>query len=230
MSDGASRKGRGCFFYGCLGVIVAVLLAVVGIYFGARYAIKTLVATYTEGQPKELPKVEMTDAELQEINSRLAEFKTALEKGRGIPPLILSGKDLNMLISSHPDWKELKDKIYVRIEGDQIKGDVSEPLDKISSMIKGRYFNGSASFKVSLRRGILLATMQSAEVKGTPVPTNVLAQLQGQNLAQEFYKNAENAEMLGRLESIEVKDGLVIVTSATNGVPSQTVPAPLEKP
>jgi hypothetical protein len=102
--------------------------------------------------------------------------------------------------------------VYVTIEGDQIKGKVSIPMDDLAqapglSRLKGRYLNGSAALKVSLANGVLMVTLQSLEAKGQSPPPQVMAQLQSVNFAQNATQDPKTQEMIGRLESIEVKDG-----------------------
>ena len=79
-----------------------------------------------------------------------------MEAGTAIEPLVLTSDDLNALIEENP---ELKGRIYVKVEGDEVKGRVSFPLDKLNCHcrwpFKGRYLNGEADLKASLFDGEL---------------------------------------------------------------------------
>ena len=222
MSDQATPpppavKRRGCFFYGCITVLVVVVLMGIAGFFAVRYGLKQLaafVAQYTETNPMTLPVVQMSSAESAELNKRVSAFNDALAAQKTTPPLALSGKEINALIADSPAWRQLKGKLYVTVEGDQIKGQVSIPMDDLGKMpglsrLKGRFLNGSASLKVSLQDGTLFVTMHSLEVKGQSPPENIMAQLRAQNLAQNIYNDPKGAELIRKLESIDVKEGKI---------------------
>ena len=83
-------------------------------------------------------------------------FRKAVEDGTATEPLVLTSDDLNALIDEND---ELKGTIYVKIEGDELKGQVSFPLEKLPlPMVKGRYLNGEADLKASLFDGELIVT------------------------------------------------------------------------
>lgn len=208
MSEQPVKKGRGCFFYGCLTLVLLVLVAALGLYFGTRYVVNQMVAKYTEASPMALPKVDASPTEISALQERVKAFKTAIAEGKQAEPLALTEREVNALIAGDADFSGLKDKIYVSLEGNQVKGQVSIPLDKFPiGKVKGRYLNGSAVFNVSMDNGVLIVTMQSLEVKGNPVPEQVMAGLRQQNMAQEAYKDARQAEVLRKLESVAIRDG-----------------------
>ena len=77
---------------------------------------------------------------------------------------MLTSDDLNALIEENPEFKGM---VYVKVEGDEVKGQVSIPLDKLDfGMVRGRYLNGEADFKASLSDGVLIVTIESVEVNG----------------------------------------------------------------
>ncbi len=214
----ATRR-RGCFFYGCITVlIVAVLLGIAG-FFAVRYGLNkfaAFVTQYTETSPGTLPSVQVSPAEYAELNQRVTAFNDALTAQKTTPPLVLTGQEINALIADSPAWKQLKGKLYVTVEGDQIKGEVSIPMDDLGKMpglsrLKGRFLNGSASLKISLRDGTLFVTMQSLQVKGQSPPENIMAQLRAQNFAQNIYNDPKGSEMIRKFESIDVKDGKITI-------------------
>jgi hypothetical protein len=205
-------RQRGCFFYGCIiASIMAMLfliLMAVGAFFGYRFVSK-LVDEYTSTTPRELPKVEMTPEQRQTVKDRLEAFRKAVEAGSPTEPLVLTGDDLNALIDDDAD---IKGKIYVKIVGDQVKGEVSIPLERIGlSMVKGRYLNGEADLKASLSDGVLIVTLDSIEVNGQKPPENVMQGIRKENLAKDAYKDEKNASLMRKLESLEIKDGKIIL-------------------
>ena len=63
------------------------------------------------------------------LKDRVEAFRKAVDDGTPTEPLVLTSDDLNALIE---DNAELKGMIYVKIEGDEVKGQVSLPLDKLN--------------------------------------------------------------------------------------------------
>jgi hypothetical protein len=203
-------KRRGCFFYGCLTCIVLFLIAGLGIFLTVR-AVKNKIYAYTDTQPMQLPKVEMSDTEYESLEQRVTAFGDAMEQGKPIEPLILTERDINALIAKAANMKELADKVYVSVNGDEVKGQVSIPLSFLGWLGRGRYLNGEATFKVSLENGVLIVTAQEIKVKGQALPETFMQQLRRENLAKDAYKNPENAEAIRKLDSIQVEDSRAII-------------------
>jgi hypothetical protein len=212
----AVPKQRGCFFYGC--IIASVLAVLTVILLGAlawiayRFA-SQMIDQYTATTPRELPKVEMPAEQRQTLKERVEAFRKAVEAGTATEPLVLTSDDLNALIDDNP---ELKGIIYVKVEGDEVKGQVSIPLDKLNfPMVRGRYLNGEADLKASLSDGVLIVTLDSVEVNGVKVPDDVMKGIRQQNLAKDAYKDEKTSEMIRKLESLEIKDGKITLKVRT---------------
>jgi len=158
----------------------------------------------------------MSKADYQQLDKRVTGFAEEVNARKATQPLVLTENEINALIANNPAWRSLQGKVYVTIEGDQIKGKVSIPMDELAqapglSRLKGRYLNGSAAFKVSLANAVLVVTIQSLEAKGQSPPPPVMAQLQTVNFAQNAMQDPKSQEMIGRFESIEVKDGEITI-------------------
>ncbi len=193
-------KRRGCFFYGCVTVLVLTVLVGIAGFFLVRYGLNKFTAfveQYTETTPMTLESVEMSKADYQQLDKRVTAFADAVNARKATPPLVLSENEINALIANNPAWRSLKGKVYVTIEGDH--------------RLKGRYLNGSAALKVSLTNGVLAVTILSLEAKGQSPPPPVMAQLQTINFAQNSAQDPKTQEMIGRFESIEVKDGKITI-------------------
>lgn len=212
-------RQRGCFFYGC--IIATILMVMVLVLIGAGgylawRAITGAIEQYTATAPRELPKVDVPADQREALKKRAAEFRKAVEEGKSASPLVLTGDDLNVLIEEEPDFAQLKGKVYLKIEGDELKGQVSIPLEAFAQvpgfgMLKGRYLNGEADLKASLNNGILLVTLDSMEVNGKRVPEEMMTNIRQKNLAEDAYKNPKHAEILHKLESIDIKDGKMTI-------------------
>ena len=220
-------RGRGCFFYGCVfagvGMLIMISLCGVGGFFMYK-SLQNVVVEYTGTEPRPLPKVEVTKEEQAELRERVAAFRKALEAGDDTPPLELSSDDVNALIEQNGDFK---DKIYVKLDGDKIKGQVSLPLDEIGEnipifgrLVIGRYLNGEAEFKASIKDGEPIVRIESIEANGKTLPEELMKSLRTENLAKDARRNPENAEMFDKIESLEVKDGKLIIKARSKEKPS----------
>ena len=224
-------RERGCFFYGCLfaSIIALLVLIAAGVagYFLYR-ATDRFVQEYTATEPRELPKVELPAEERKSLEERVESFRKAIDNGDQIDPLVLTGDDINAWIESHT---ELKGKIYVSLEGDKVKAKISLPLSDIVDigMTRGRYLNGEAELKASLEDGIPIVTIETFEVNGKKPPETFLAQLRRENLVKDMYRNPENAAKLRRLESVEIKDGRMIIKARAKKEGPDSKPASASK-
>jgi len=173
--------------------------------------VRNQIADYTDAAPLKLPKVEMGETEFSQLKERVKSFGDAMEKAQPTEPLVLNERDLNALIANNPDAKELADKFYVSLDGDQVKGRVSFPLPNLGWLGKGRYLNGEAAFNVSLENGVLIVTAREVRVKGRTLPDSIMDRIRQENLAKEVYKDPKNAEAIRKFDSLQVLDGRVII-------------------
>lgn len=228
--------GRNCFVYGCLGMLVIAVIGVVAIVYGAKFAFNKALDTYTDTQPAELPPVQLAEGKAKEVEERFEAFKQAFEAGEQTA-LELTADDINAVIAGEP---ELAGKVRISVEGDQIEAQVSIPLDRLLADwgLKGRYLNGSARMKVSMENGVLKVHLQSLEAKGNAVPEQLMVEIRKENFAAEVNQDPEAAEKLGRFDSIEVRDGKLILRAKQKAPlpasedptaapgPAETAPAP----
>jgi hypothetical protein len=221
----APPRQRGCFFYGCIiASVLAVLMAIlVGVLIFAGYRmLSSLVNDYTGTAPEQLPKVEMPAEKRQALQDRVKAFRSAVNDGTATEPLVLTSDDINALIDEN---EELKGTMFVKIEGDELKARVSIPLDKLPlPMFKGRYLNGEAELKASLFDGELIVHIDAIEVNGKRPPEAVMTDVRKQNITKDIAKDPDNARMLRKLESLEIKDGKIIVK--VRAKPGAAAPGP----
>ena len=218
MSDEINPpKKRGCLFYGCLSLTVfALLMVILGIfgYYFFKSTSKRWIQDYTETAPAEIEKVEYTRDQMDALLVRVAGFKEALDRGTNLLELLLTADDLNALINGE---RELKDKLFVRIDDDKIKGEVSMPLQDLGPFkLNGRYLNGTASFKVAMKNGVLDVRLLDVQVKGKPLPAMVLNEFKKNNLAQNYQKDPKIAADIARFETVQITNGTVILRNKVN--------------
>ena len=171
---------------------------------------------YTASEPNELPKIVLTDEQRKEVVDRFQAFRDAVEAKTHAAPLVLSGDDLNALVQESP---KLKDHVYLSIEDDKIKVRVSLPLDDLfeTSLTRGRYLNGEAELQAAIKDGALTLVVDSISVDGKPLPDEVREFLGHPNIVLDFdkdlKKHPERRDLLREIESFEIKDGKVVITS-----------------
>lgn len=225
-------KPRGCVFYGCLSLaIITMVIAVfigVGIYFAKR-TLDGLITDYTATSPVPIEERIYPEPQMRELQSRLGTFQQAVQQGGGqAVDLVLSADDLNALIARNPD---LKGKVFVRIEDDQIKGQVSVPLPDLGPLkLRGRYLNGAAAFKIALANGRLEARLEQVSVRDKPLPPLILNELKKQDLAREMQTDPEVVRVISRLDSLEIREGKVVIRSKPATAPPAGSPAPANEP
>jgi hypothetical protein len=206
------RRERGCFFYGCVFTAVLAVLLIIALaavtYIGVRIASRFL-DEWTSTAPMELPKVQISEEQSKSVRERFDAFQKSLEEGKAVEPLVLTGDDLNALFEGNAD---LRGMFHFNVDGDKLKAQISIPLDKMNlAPVRGRYLNGEAELKASLNNGVLIVTLDSLRVNGKQPPDAFLTQLRQQNIAKDLYKNPKHAEMISRFESLQIKDGKIIL-------------------
>ena len=92
-------------------------------------------------------------------------------------------------------------------------GQVRVPLD-IFPGFGGRYFNGSATFDVGLKNGRFSVFVIAATLKGEPVPESFIQGIRSENLAGEIHDDPDFEELVDKLDSIVVADGVITITPA----------------
>jgi hypothetical protein len=209
--ESPAKRRRGCLFYGCLGGTLGLLALLLALLLGL-HELRKMIAKYTDTKPIALPTVEMSPRQLEEVQHRVESFKEAVRSGRATPPLELSSDDINAMIASDPNLREIKGKLYVTIQDSHLRGQLSFPLEQSEfRLLKGRYLNGTGTFSVSLQNGNLSVTPDVILVKGKPLPWIYMNRLRSQNLANAVNDNPQASVGLNRLQTIQIKNGKLIL-------------------
>lgn len=199
--------------FGCLGGIAALVFLVVAAILIARMAFSGIIGSFTDTAPMELAESEMSPEEYAALEERFNAFFAAVEAGDATGPLELTADDINALIQNDPRWDDLKGRVHIAIENDLITGAISMPLDTFG--LSGRYANGSSTFSVFLREGMLYVHLDSLTVKGKAIPEDMMAGMRAENLAKDYARDPEVKEWLNRFESIDVDGGIIRITPKT---------------
>jgi hypothetical protein len=205
----------GCWKYGAIGCLVILFLMIIGGFIAYRVTMKfvsEVTEEYTSDFPMDLPAVAASETEINSVLERVGIFGNTLHEEKNPSPLVLNSRDINILINNHPDWKNLEGLANVTIEGDQLKGKISIPLEEFSSVFEGKYLNGEAVIRVGMEKGTPFLVIDSVEVGGKELPGEFMSGLRTQNMWEESYKNPETHAVLEKLESIVVRDGKLVIS------------------
>ena len=205
MEQAPGPRKRGCLFYGCISFVVLTIVLIVGIFFTLRYALNK-AKSFTDTQPAALEVVEMSEPERAAVQQRVDEFKDGIENGRPVQTLVLTERELNALIAGDPTWRG---KIHLDLDGDEMKAKMAVPLDMFNIRpLRGRFFNGEATLKVSVENGELMVRTTKISAKGQPVPDALLKDVKNQNWAEKSVRG----DSMKRIENVEIKDEKLIIT------------------
>jgi hypothetical protein len=208
---GAPKQRRGCLFYGCLSGIACLLIILIAFLVGL-YQLKKMINFYTDASQVTLPAVHLSTAEMDDLKQRIENFQDAVRSGRPTPPLTLNADEINAFIQTDTNMVRLKGKLYVTLEGNRLKGQVSVPLDELGLRIfKGRYLNGSGIFAVGLQKGMLVVNADSLSVKGKPLPGVYMDKIRSQNLADGINNNPKASVGLNHLQEVQISDGKMVI-------------------
>ncbi len=211
MTEQTPKPRKGCFFYGCITSLVLLVLLLGALLLGLHY-VKKLVNRFTDTQPMALPTLQMSRPEIDKVKERFEAFRVAVRERRPTKPLVLTADEINALIASGPDQQALKGKFYVRLEANQLKSEVSLPLQDVGlRMFKGRYLNGSATFDLAFRNGVPFVSAQSILVKGKPLPELYMREIRKENLAAGLVNEPDAVAVLQGLQDIQVRDGKLVL-------------------
>lgn len=205
-------SGRGCFLYGCLSLVVIVLLGGLIAYLSLRYFINANIQRFTATEPQKFEAATLPDAEMKQLQQRLTDFDRALGQTNSPAQLALTGEELNAVLVTEPAAAKLKDIVRVRLQGDQVRGEISLPLDEASKLwflggLAGRHLNANLNLRVTVRNGVLDTQIVSAEVRGVPLPQRVVDEIQRQAPWREWQQSPEVQKLTERLDWLRIEDG-----------------------
>jgi hypothetical protein len=211
MADQQQKRKRGCLFYGGITGAVLLFVLLLGAYFGIHYA-RGMVNQLTDTQPMQLPTVQLPDVQLFQLHDRVDTFRESVRDGDAVAPLELSADELNALIETDPSMAALKNHLFVSITNSELRAQISFRAEDLGMVqLRGRYINANGVFDVGLTNGELRIRADWLNVKGRPVPRNIMREIARENLADKFNSDPRAAAGLKRLQAIEVKNGKLII-------------------
>jgi hypothetical protein len=233
MEPQQKKSGRGCLFWGGIIAAVFLLFILLTIYAAFRY-VKNTIAQYTDTKPLPAPALHLSATEVTNLQQRVHLFDQAIKNNKAVEPLSLSADEINELIAHEAKSNASPARLFFSFNSNQVQAQLSVPTDGIGlRMLKGRYFNGSGDFAVSLHGGRLNVNVKSLSVKGRPLPENFMAGLRTQNFADGWTNDVNFNEAIAKLEEVKIENGRLLVIPKSHETTSETktnAPPALEKP
>lgn len=212
MAEPQQIRRRGCLFYVLLVGVISVIVLVIGGFFGLRYA-RSLVDKLTDTQPMTLPTVKLPEEQMFQLRDRVTTFRESVRDGDATEPLELTADELNALIETDPSLNALKNHLFVTINSNQLSSLVSFRAEDLGLVrLQGRYINADGIFNVGITNQELNIIAEALTVKGQPLPRNIMREITAQNLAEKLNSDPRAAAGLKKLQSVEVKDGKLVIT------------------
>ena len=221
MSEQKAQSKYGCFFTGCLGAVAALILVVVVISVGGYYFVKNYLDDYTDSKPLVFQEKLLSAEEDAELKDKWNTFKTQKSLELPTDPIELNADQLNHLIRTDPDFSPLKNKVHIQIQDTTVRTDVSIPASMVTevfpnipnvSMIKNRYFNGSAVLNLRLANNELAIYLESLTMEGgKKIPDEYLNRLRNVDLLKDPRFAGQVKKQFGNLRELTVKNGKIMM-------------------
>lgn len=201
-----------------LTLLTLLLLVVLGV--GAVFYVKGRLTKFVEANTgtaaMALPDVGVNPDETQQTISKFMQFRNKLTSPA--PPgeselveIVLSGPEVNALIARIPRLQRFANQIRVSIEGSQLTGHLSVPLDRFG--YPGRFLNGVGKFSVSAHGGKVYARLTDFESQDGEMPEKVMKHLRKRNLMTYARRFPALSGYSRRIEHIEVREDKVYLTA-----------------
>lgn len=222
MPDSTQKQGRGCFFYGCLSVVLIFIGVLAGVYFGTRKAVKMAVAAFTTNAPAVIPKLDLSTADREALVRSIQQQANAALRAGGTASIALGEKELNALLAQSSQSAAYASQFYLRPTGTQLQAQVSLPLDQFelwksftrklrAKDLEGRFFNGVALLETGVTNGALRLIVKDLLVNGKSLPGEFTGRLKNFDLTANARADANTQALLSRVQDVAVRDGKVVI-------------------
>jgi hypothetical protein len=219
------KSGMGCLGCGCL-VLVLLVILFVGLVAGILYTGYKATLSVTSLTPPAIPTSSVGDDVYQGALRKLADFDHDVRNHQAAT-VQFSADEINAVLAHDPDMINNQVHVFVSLTDNEGRVQASAPTDGLThGWIAGRYFSIDTSFEVHLDQltrsvDVIPHSIQLGDkILAGPGAENVQS---GQTLLRSFtptFNQSFNAEvrkypdgaaLLDQAQSIEIKDGQLVV-------------------
>lgn len=207
---------RGCWFWGCtITAILAVLI--VGVIVMVTWALYEKGKSFTSAKPEVVTVYQATPEEYNAAKAKFKKLRQALDNKEACS-VSLTAEDINTMIATEPDLKELSGKVFVTIEDDLLNLKGSVPLKNVLPIYQDRFINGDFSFSVAMGSdGRVSLILTDAKVNGKPLPNEFTKEFKKKSLLDDFYDDPRNADKLKRIKDLQVSNNKLLIELKAEG-------------
>src|SRR3954470_5897094 len=210
------QKRTGCLGKGCMMLVVFLVLLAVAFFIGGYVGVRYVV---TSTAPREIPRIETSEADQATVKQRWEEFKAGPRTGPAqtitsadgttteVAPapttnrIELTATDINQLIAGS---RKLNGKAFVAIDNNIARVQVSVPLEKAG--FRGRFLNGELEVRSAPDRNP--RNIQITEVSLGGVSDKILNSLLGFRSLRSY---ADQYATEYDIKSFAIEDNKVII-------------------
>ena len=197
-------------FFGTFLVLIVIGLAIV---FGGKYALDYAMEQFADENPTAFSESTLSPEESAILEEKFDSFFTG--QG-GDLSLAMNSDEINHLIANNPEFTDFKDKVRFKIEGSQMKTQLSLPMDDFKKMypdvpqgmLQGKYINADAVIDFRSTGKSVGAYVKSMTIKNKQVPASLLSNMQDRNLLEA----GPLANRFKNMEDIKIQNGNIIFT------------------
>jgi hypothetical protein len=210
------RRGLGCFGRGCLILVAfAVILAIAcfaGVFWGFQrhsaivHGIYWLAKTHSISEaPEPVPDFTASDERARSIQERWNDFEQRV-RAQQPATIELTADDINSLLAVN---RREREKIFVSIEGNQLRIEASVPLGEVLGR-SNWYFNSDIAIQLKGVQSLEHPRLDRIVVNGQPVPPNLLDWKYRSRPLRDYLAEYQSDSGVG---TVEIRDGKLILGS-----------------
>ena len=206
--------------FGC--IMLSLLLAfftgamIFAIVQGGRMYKEML--SFTEDEPVEIPADRGTPEELKAIREKVAAFiKAVTPKEPPLTELVLSARELNILIANDNYLADIRGRFYIDdISDGLIHTRASRPRRHLVFWKPKRYLNAEIDLRPEAAEGQFFLRVADVRIDNGTIHEGILSYMRTEDLL-EMYKNDERFEdIVKKINSARIENGSLIVSTATD--------------
>jgi hypothetical protein len=205
----------GCFAKGCLVLLIAGFVFLLGIIGLGWFVINHFIAT----EPRAVQMEEVSSQEMQAAEAKMDTLRAAI-RNKEETTLEFSAADLNALVANDPGFSDARGRVHFAIANSTVSLELSVPLASTPwKRFRSRWFNGRVRFGLSYVDEQFSFDMKSAEANGHAIPAGLFSAEFSRSFNRSFNDSFRRASRQHRddlwrhLKMISVQDDKLIVTT-----------------